>query len=385
MKYLKIKTLTLQNFKGVSYFQGDFGLENATLTGSNGVGKTTVFDAFAWLVYGTDSQGHGEKTIQVKPLTDRGTTRDREAVTSVELSCTMDGRPLVLKKEMFEQWSVPKGDTVPRLEGNRFRFFYQGMPVRRSRFEEVTQSLFRSCLGQLQTGVVRLCQDLHWKQRRELLCSIAQTPSDRALMESDPSMAALLSQMESDSAQSLRQHYSRQKSQYAGLRANLNAKLEETREIIRILSQRVEMIHAQLCENQRNMEETEKSLFLLSKLTQRKSACLESSLRQLLSPLVLRLRRPLLDGGFEDCCELLYEGIPYSNLSTGQKIRVDLMLASRLAEVTDLCLPCFVDNAEALTEQIDYPGQCIRLVTGTGPLEVMRRGKEANQFGDHLQ
>lgn len=385
MQYLKIKTLTLENFKGVSYFQGDFDQENVILTGANGAGKSTVFDAFAWLVYGTDSQGRGEKTIQVKPLTDRGTTRDREAVTSVELSCTLDGRPLLLKKEMFEQWSVPKGDTAPRLEGNRFRFFYQGMPVRRSRFEEVTQELFRPPLGRLQTGVVRLWEDLHWKQRQELLCTIAQTPSDRSLMESDPSMAELLSQMDSDSAQSLRQRYSKQKAQYTGLRANLNAKLEETREIIRIMSQRMEMIHAQLCENQRNMEKTENSLFLLWKLAQRKSACLETSLRQLLSPLVLRLKRPLLDGSFEDCCEILYGGIPYGNLSTGQKIRVDLMLAARLAEVMDLCLPCFVDNAEALTEQIDYPGQCIRLVTGTGPLEVMPCGKEAHQSGDHLQ
>lgn len=385
MQYLKIKSLTLRNFKGVSYFHGDFDGENATIQGANGVGKSTVFDAFAWLVYGTDRQGRGEKNLQIKPLTPQGTTQDPEAVTSVEMECFLGDTAVHLKKEMFEQWSIPKGDTAPRLEGNRFRFFYQGMPVRRSRFEEVTQELFQSQLGQIQTGVLKFCQDLHWKQRRDLLCRIANAPTDRSLMESDSSMKDLLSQMDSDCADGLRQQYNRQKNQYAGLKTHLNAKMEETKEIIQILSSRLEKMQEQFRENEQKMEGVEKALLLLSKLTERKSVFLETSLGELLSPLMLRLKKPLLDGGCEECCELLYHGIPYGNLSTGQKMQVDLLLASRLGEVTGVCLPCFVDNGEALTEEIHYPGQCIRLVTGPGALEVMHHGKETNQSGDYIQ
>ncbi len=385
MKYLKLNTLTLRNFKGIPFFQADFNGESSIITGANGVGKSTVFDAFAWLVYGTDSAGRGEKNLQIKPLSSRGTTQDRDTVTSVELSCTMDDKPLHFKKEMFEQWSVPKGDADPRLEGNRFRFFYQGMPVRRSRFEEVTRELFDSQVGQLQTGVLRFCEDLHWKQRRDLLCRVAKVPSDRSFMERDPDMEGLLSQMESDSADDLRQHYLRQKSQQAGLKTHLNAKMEETKEIIRILSDRLEKMQNQFRENESKMEETEKALLLFSTLAERKSTHLEHAMDDFLFPLRLRLKKPLLDGGSEECCDILCHGIPYCNLSTGQKIKVDLFLAARLAELTGVCLPSFIDNCESLTERPQYPGQFICLITGPGILEVLPFGEETDQSGDYIQ
>lgn len=51
---IKLKKLILENFKGIKQLKIDFS--NVTnIFGDNGVGKTTIFDAFTWLMFGKDS------------------------------------------------------------------------------------------------------------------------------------------------------------------------------------------------------------------------------------------------------------------------------------------------------------------------------------------
>jgi len=51
---LRIKTMTLQNFKGVSNKTYNLDKSVANLTGINGSGKTTVLDAIMWLFANKD-------------------------------------------------------------------------------------------------------------------------------------------------------------------------------------------------------------------------------------------------------------------------------------------------------------------------------------------
>ena len=67
MTEIKIKQLALENFKCHKILKLEFNGRNAEIAGDNAVGKTTVFDAFAWLLFGKDSQGNGEKNIEIKP------------------------------------------------------------------------------------------------------------------------------------------------------------------------------------------------------------------------------------------------------------------------------------------------------------------------------
>lgn len=41
---IKIKSITLRNFKGLRDVSFDFDGRNATIIGDNGTGKTTIFD-----------------------------------------------------------------------------------------------------------------------------------------------------------------------------------------------------------------------------------------------------------------------------------------------------------------------------------------------------
>ena len=63
---IRLKSLTLLNFKGVRNQHIEFDATETTLLGENGTGKTTVFDAFWWLFFGKDSTGR--KDFEIKTL-----------------------------------------------------------------------------------------------------------------------------------------------------------------------------------------------------------------------------------------------------------------------------------------------------------------------------
>lgn len=70
MKSIIIKHMHLVNFKGVRDLTIDFNQTVTNIYGRNGAGKTTVFDAFTWLLFGKDSQDR--KAFDLKTLDEDG-------------------------------------------------------------------------------------------------------------------------------------------------------------------------------------------------------------------------------------------------------------------------------------------------------------------------
>ncbi|MEG1871221.1 MAG: ATP-binding protein, partial [Peptostreptococcaceae bacterium] len=53
---LLLKALELRNFKGIKQFKMMFDSTEVRVYGANGTGKTTLVDAFMWLLFDKDSQ-----------------------------------------------------------------------------------------------------------------------------------------------------------------------------------------------------------------------------------------------------------------------------------------------------------------------------------------
>ena len=65
MKSIRIKELRIINFKGIKAVKLDFGTTgNNSIYGANASGKTSVFDAFMWLLFGKDSQGRSDFEVK---------------------------------------------------------------------------------------------------------------------------------------------------------------------------------------------------------------------------------------------------------------------------------------------------------------------------------
>ena len=89
-----LKKLQINNFKGINCLSIDFS-EHTRLCGANATGKTSVYDAYLWLLVGKDSMDSA--SFAIKPREKSGEEKHRIA-TSVEGVFDVDGEELKLKK-----------------------------------------------------------------------------------------------------------------------------------------------------------------------------------------------------------------------------------------------------------------------------------------------
>ena len=65
---VKLLKLSLNNFKGIKSFTLEPQGEDVNIYGDNAVGKTTIFDAFTWLLFGKDSLNRADFEIKTRGL-----------------------------------------------------------------------------------------------------------------------------------------------------------------------------------------------------------------------------------------------------------------------------------------------------------------------------
>ena len=211
MKEIKIQKLSMSNFKGCGALTLELGWKNAAIYGDNATGKTTVYDALTWLLFGKDSRGSSDQET-IKPLDANGNVKDHNAVTTVEAVLTVGGgtdsstslrsaqndngahcAPLqvTLRKEMQESWVTRRGSSAPVFDGNEFRYFWDGVPCKKNEYARRVGELVDEDVFRMLTSVTAFAFDLPWRKRREILYELSgvQTMSDLALLQEAAKMA----------------------------------------------------------------------------------------------------------------------------------------------------------------------------------------------------
>lgn len=161
---IKLIRLNIENFKGVKAFEADFDGENAVIKGANGTGKTTVFDAFLWLLFGKDSTGR--KDFELRPLNENNQPI-KGLVTMVEAEISFDGINHTLKKENHE--NVVKG----QLRGYETLCWVDEVPKKVGEYNDYITDLINEDTFKLLTDLHYFNEKLHWKDRRKVLLDIA--------------------------------------------------------------------------------------------------------------------------------------------------------------------------------------------------------------------
>lgn len=192
MQTITIQALKLKNFKGCENLELVLNGKNAGIYGDNATGKTTVYDALTWLLFGKDSHGSAEQET-IKPLDAAGNVKDHNAVTTVEaVLSVVDGEdgalcaPLQVKlrKEMNEAWTTRRGSSATVYDGNTFSYFWDDVPLKKSEYTRRVGELVDEEVFKMLTSVTAFAFDLPWRKRREILYELsgAHALSDRALL-----------------------------------------------------------------------------------------------------------------------------------------------------------------------------------------------------------
>lgn len=192
---IRLKQLHLENFKCHKSLTIDFGGKNTSIYGNNATGKTSIYDAFVWLLFGKDSAGNGEKNIEVKPLAQDGSVLDHQAVTEVEAVLLADGEEISLKRTYQEVWSTKRGCSEATYDGNTSEYFVDGVPCKANAYKAKVAELVDEDRFRLLTTVSYFSAGIPWQKRRETLFELFGVMNDRQIMETDERFKPLLEAM----------------------------------------------------------------------------------------------------------------------------------------------------------------------------------------------
>lgn len=192
MKSIQIKSLSLQNFKGIRKMEiKDFQKETAII-GANGTGKTTIFDAFTWLLFGKDS--NGRSTFEIKTL-DADNNVIEKIDHEVEAVLNVGDQEVTLKRVLSEKWVKHRGSQETHFSGNETGYEWNNVPLKKSDFEKKIAKIIDEDLFKLITSPAAF-NTLKWQDQRKVLLDISGGITDSEIAKGNDSFEKLLNGLE---------------------------------------------------------------------------------------------------------------------------------------------------------------------------------------------
>lgn len=195
---IKINKLTIDNFKGIRHAELTLGGVSNEIAGDNGTGKSTVFDAFTWLLFGKDHRGQsasGTSGFNITPIDPATREEIHHADTSVEAELTLDGTVKTLRRVWKEDWVKPKGKAEAVLAGHSGSFWSDGveLPTKKDYDAIISQMIDENIFKAMTDPLYLIGGQTHWKELRGMLLGLAGDEIDRSRLEGE--FADLLAEM----------------------------------------------------------------------------------------------------------------------------------------------------------------------------------------------
>lgn len=177
MKLLLTKQI-IRNFKGVKQFEFTPNENITKVFADNGKGKTTLYDAFSWCLYGKNSEGLSD--FGMKPV-DQFNNEIERLENEVEIFLNLDGKEISLKRIQTEKWTKRRGTKDEVFDGNTTEYFYNGVPVSKGDFEKrIEAEIISEDVFKMITNLNQF-NSMHWTKRRDVLFSIVGEVSDQEI------------------------------------------------------------------------------------------------------------------------------------------------------------------------------------------------------------
>lgn len=176
---IEIKSMTLQNFKKVRNQEINFS-HNMVISGANKVGKTTIYDAYLWAIFGVISK----KNATVQPL-----DINNDVIHHLETSVTVvlnynDEREIKVQRILSENWKN-KGTADEKLQSTTQDRLIDDVPLSQKDFNAKLEELC-PLNKWLVLSNINIFMSYKVDDRRKMLMSLAGEINEEELMKPYP-------------------------------------------------------------------------------------------------------------------------------------------------------------------------------------------------------
>lgn len=263
-----LKKMTIENFKGCKKADYTFN-EKTIIYGANATGKTTIADAFWWLLFNKDSLGN--EKFNIRPLSSDGTRIDNVEIKVVAV-IEIDGEEIELSKVQKQKWVKKRSSATETLQGNENLYEIDGYPKSEKEYKERVANIAEEELFKMLTNPTYFAS-LPWKKQREILMRFINEITDLELALGNPEFVGLVEEIrKAPSLEDIQKKYSKALSEWKKKQAELPVRIDEAeRQKVDIDVAELELakkdILEQISENQAKQDDVSKQLEEYRKLT----------------------------------------------------------------------------------------------------------------------
>lgn len=384
---IKLNSLILENFKGISYFELNVDGKNASVYGTNASGKTTLADAYFWLLFGKDS--NGAANFDIKTI---GTTGLDYSVTG---TIEVNGKMHILQRILKEKWERKNGETEKKFKGNTIcPFCGRALPEdkiqsaldefnmsKSNQLEEITDECAKLKLERSEIKKTLIVHSNNLESAKSKLSQIIEniellekslakpkrfedTEEYKNLYEKLVAAEKNVISEEQRFNESVAEKIMKMKSRIEEINrqsSDLIAILAKV-STIKIYEDRIEELKKQESDYGVLLAEADKDLNLIDEFIKIKCLDVEKMINSHFKVVKWKLFSLQVNGGINDCCEATVDGVDYStNLNSAAKLNAGLDIINTISDVTGINVPIWIDNAESVVSYIPTTSQTIKL------------------------
>lgn len=232
---MKIKSLTLENFKNQKKLHITFGDKDTNIYGANGAGKTTVLDAVSFLLWGKDH--NGKTDTNMRPYDADGVPlHDIDTVVRGEFVPEDDGNPaeigmFTLEVVYKEKWTKISGTDERKLTGNTTEYAIDGVPKKAKDYAAFIADWFAEPWFSL-TSNPNAFPSLPWQEQRKVLLDLLGDVTTEDVINANPELEDIAQDLIKFGADDLKAKLSKELRMYKAQVKELPARIDERRKLL---------------------------------------------------------------------------------------------------------------------------------------------------------
>ncbi len=195
---IKINKIILHNFKGIQSLEINADGESLSIYGDNATGKTTVFDAFTWVLFQKDSLGRSDFGIKTQDLNGNPI---HNLEHSVECELLVDDNILTLKKVFTEKWTKKRGSADAEFSGHETKYFVNEVPTTKKDYELKIANIVDENLFKIITNPLYFNENMKWQDRRAILLNLCDNITDEDILANNENFAPLNAELKGRTVQ----------------------------------------------------------------------------------------------------------------------------------------------------------------------------------------